>query len=288
MARTALVLGGGGVAGIAWQTGLLHGLAESGLDVTGADRADTIFGTSAGSTVAAQVTSGATLADLYAAQIDPALQIEELRPDVSIEDLNDLLDRGAEHAAGDREEFARYVGRAALAASTPSESDRRAVIGRRLPSHEWPERDLRIVAVDAESGRHRVLDRGSGVRLVDAVAASCAIPGMWPPVTIGVHRYIDGGVRSSENADLAVGFAHVLVLQVGVFAAAEDPVERERTFLSSRGAAVEVLRPDDAGLAAIGPDPTDPAVRQACAEAGYAQGCAVVDRIAEFTSGRTA
>nr|WP_296774351.1 patatin-like phospholipase family protein [Rhodococcus sp. (in: high G+C Gram-positive bacteria)] len=282
MARTALVLGGGGVAGIAWQTGLLHGLGDAGVDVTASSWSDTVLGTSAGATVAAQVTSGITLSELYSRQIDPERQIDEPRPEVSIEELNDVLARATERAAGDRQKFARYVGQAALAATTPPEAERRAVIGHRLPTHEWPERDLGIVAVDAESGRHRVLNRDSGVRLVDAVAASCAIPGMWPPVTIGVHRYIDGGVRSSENADLAVGFAHVLVLQVGVFDAVENPLDRERAYLTSRGASVEVLRPDERSLAAIGPDPTDPRVRAAAAEAGFHQGGAVVEQVRAF------
>lgn len=282
MARTALVLGGGGVAGIAWQTGVLHGLGDAGVDVTASSWSDTVLGTSAGATVAAQVTSGITLSELYSRQIDPERQIDEPRPEVSIEELNDMLARAAERAAGDRQKFARYVGQAALAATTPPEAERRVVIGHRLPAHEWPERDLGIVAVDAESGRHRVLNRDSGVRLVDAVAASCAIPGMWPPVTIGVHRYIDGGVRSSENADLAVGFAHVLVLQVGVFDAVENPLDRERAYLTSRGASVEVLRPDERSLAAIGPDPTDPRVRAAAAEAGFRQGGAVAGEVRAF------
>lgn len=283
MTRTALVLGGGGVAGIAWQTGILYGSAEAGADVTAPDRADMVLGTSAGSTVAAQVTSAATLADLYARQVDPALQIDEPRPETSLDELNAMLDRAGERAEGDRQRFARYVGQAAVAASTPTEAERRAVIGNRLPSHEWPERDLRVVAVDAESGRHRVLDRDSGVRLVDAVAASCAIPGMWPPVTIGVHRYVDGGVRSSENADLAVGFARVLILQVGFLADAVDPLDAERAFLLSRGSAVEIVRPDDASIAAIGPDPTDPAVRAAAAEAGFRQGLRIADAVQQFT-----
>lgn len=284
MTRTALVLGGGGVAGIAWQTGLLHGLSSAGVDVTARDWSDMVLGTSAGSTVAAQVTSGTPLSTLYGRQVTEELQIAEPRPDVSIEELDALLDRAAERAGGDRQKFARYIGAAALAASVPSEAERRAVIANRLPSHEWPERDLRIVAVDAESGRHRVLDRTSGVRLVDAVAASCAIPGMWPPVTIGVHRYVDGGVRSSENADLAVGFAKVLILQVGTFESENDPLEQERNFLSSRGAAVEVVRPDGNSVAAIGPDPTDPAVRSAVADAGRRQGLGLAEKVRGFKS----
>ncbi|OZC55024.1 patatin [Rhodococcus sp. RS1C4] len=282
VSRTALVLGGGGVAGIAWQTGLLHGLAHAGVDVTGPDWSDMLLGTSAGAAVAAQVSSGVSLADLYDRQVRPELQIDEPRPNVSIDSLNELLDAAAERAAGDRQRFARYVGTAALAASTPSEAERRAVIAHRLPSHEWPDRDLRVVAVDAESGRLRVLNRDSGVRLVDAVAASCAIPGMWPPVTIGVHRYIDGGVRSSENADLAVGFAKVLILQVGVVDAGQDPSAAERGRLIAGGSSVEVIRPDADTLSAIGPDPTDPAVRSAAAEAGFRQGSAVSEALRGF------
>ena len=285
MTRTALVLGGGGVAGIAWQTGVLHGLAESGVDVTASAWSDMLLGTSAGAAVAAQVTSGASLSELYSRQVDTKKQIDEPRPDVSIETLNELLERAAERAAGDRQEFARIIGQAARAATTPPESVRRAVIAERLPSHEWPDRDLRLVAVDAESGRHRVLNRDSGVRIVDAVAASCAIPGMWPPVTIGVHRYVDGGVRSSENADLAVGFAKVLVVQVGVFDAGQDPLEVERDQLVGRGSDVLILRPDEDSVAAIGPDPTDPSVRAAAAEAGHRQGLAIAGEVDRFKRG---
>jgi NTE family protein len=282
----AVVLGGGGVAGIAWQTGLLHGLADSGVDVTSPDWSDMLLGTSAGSTVAAQVTSGVSLGDLYARQVDPMLQIEEPRPDVSIDELTALFGSAFEQAAGDAQKLARYIGQAAIAAATVPESERRAVIARRLPSHEWPDRDLRIVAVDAESGRHRVLDRTSGVRLVDAVAASCAIPGMWPPVTIGNHRYVDGGVRSAENADLAIGFAKVLVLQVvGALNDGENPLEVEREHLTARGAFVEIVRPDDDAAEAIGPDPTNPAVRTAASEAGYRQGRRIADAVEKFKLG---
>lgn len=287
MTRTAVVLGGGGVAGIAWQTGVLHGLADAGVDVTSPEWSDMLLGTSAGSTVAAQVTSGVPLGELFARQTDPSLQIEEPRPDVTMEELDALLVRAMEQSAGDRVQFARVVGQLALAAPTVPEPERRTVIGHRLPSHEWPDRDLRVVAVDAETGRHRVLDRTSGVRLVDAIAASCAIPVMWPPVTIGVHRYIDGAVRSSENADLAVGFAKVLVLQVGMLglAGADDSIDREREHLAARGSVVEVVRPDEDALAAIGPNPTDPAVRGASAEAGHQQGLRVADSIRAFKQG---
>ena len=282
MTRRALVLGGGGVAGIAWQTGVLLGLAESGADVTDAEM---LLGTSAGSSVAAQISSGVPLAEFFDRQADEAKQDDEPHADATIDQLVTMLARAAQNSDGSALDTRRRIGTEALAASTITERERRAIVGRRLPSHSWPNRDLRIVTVDALTGRHRVLDRGSGVQLVDAVAASCAIPGMWPPVTIGDHRYVDGGIRASENADLAVGFEKVLVLKVGALDLEDDPFEIERERLIKGGSKVEVIAPDADSTAAIGPDATDIAVRSAAAVAGRAQGSAIAGRIAEFWVG---
>jgi NTE family protein len=106
----------------------------------------------------------------------------------------------------------RRVGAFARAASTVPEAKRRAVIAARLPAADWPQRDLRIPAVDAVTGEVVIFTRDSGVTLVDAVAASCAVPGIWPPATIGDRRYVDGGVRSSTNADLAAGADQILLI----------------------------------------------------------------------------
>lgn len=282
MTRRALVLGGGGVAGIAWQTGVLLGLAESGADVTDAEM---LLGTSAGSSVAAQISSGTALAELFERQADEAKQDHEPHAEATIDELVSMLARAAQNSDGSAIDTRRRIGAEALAASTITERERRAIIERRLPSHSWPRRDLRIVTVDALTGRHRVLDRGSGVQLVDAVAASCAIPGMWPPVTIGDHRYVDGGIRASENADLAVGFEKVLVFRVGALDLEHDPFDIERERLVKGGSKVEVIAPDADSSAAIGPDATDIAVRSAAAVAGRAQGNAIAERIAEFWVG---
>ena len=64
----------------------------------------------------------------------------------------------------------------------------------------------------ADNGEFVAFEKSSGVSLVDAVAASCAVPGVWPPVTINGRRYIDGGMRSAVNADLAAGYERVVVL----------------------------------------------------------------------------
>jgi NTE family protein len=267
----ALVLGGGGIAGIAWITGLLTGLAEAGQDVTGADL---IVGTSAGSTVAAQVGSGLALDQLFRRQTEPALQSREIMAKLDLEqaaaDWAGFMQgvTSAEHAL-------RLVGAYALAADTVSEAERRAVIESRLPSQEWPSRRIQIVAVDAGIGQTKVFDRDSGVSLVDAVAASCAVPGVWPPATIDGHRYVDGGVRSIDNADLAAGYARIVVVSpMGYDSPMPSPMPLHAVVgqLREGGSDVTVISPDQASVAAIGDNALDPATRVPAAEAGRAQG----------------
>jgi len=274
MSGQGLVLGGGGVAGIAWTTGLLTGLAENGQDLTGADL---LVGTSAGSVVAAQVTSGTPLLELFARQYDPARQTPEIPAEIDFEKFAADFG-GAVTGSTSPAEVRRAVGRLALAAETVPEADRRAVIEARLPVHEWPEQRLVIVAVDAETGEPRRFDRASGVSLVDAVAASCAVPGVWPAVTIDGTRYVDGGVRSAENADYATGCTRVTVVSpLGVDAPLpmEKPLLEVLDDLRAAGAEVALITPDEASVAAIGENPLDPATRTPAAEAGRAQGAAL-------------
>jgi NTE family protein len=154
------------------------------------------------------------------------------------------------------------------------EAERRAIIETRLPVHMWPEPRLLIVAVDTETGEEYIMDRTSGVSLVDAVSASCAVPGIWPPVTIAGHRYMDGGVRSATNADLAHGSDRILIL---------NPLGANANFLGAgldsavaalerEGSQVLVIAPDAASTTAIGLNPLDPATRQPSALAGRLQG----------------
>ena len=269
----ALVLGGGGVAGIAWMTGLLAGLAQAGDDLT---EADLLIGTSAGATVAAQVGSGLALEQLFARQTEPALQSAELVAEL---DLTELGARIAGYLAGatTQEQILRQIGAYALAAQTVPESARRAVIESRLPTHDWPGRRLQLTAVDAETGELRVFDAESGVSLIDAVAASCAVPGIWPPVRIGGRRYVDGGVRSSDNADLAAGFARVTVISpLGLDSPLPSPLPLREVVaqLRAAGSHVTVIAPDPASAAAIGANPLDPGTRAPAARAGLAQGAA--------------
>jgi NTE family protein len=267
----ALVLGGGGVAGIAWMTGVLAGLTDAGQDVTGAD---VIIGTSAGATVAAQIGSGLPLDELFARQTDPALQAKEIPVELNLDKL--AADWAGMMAgvtsAGDA---LRRVGAYALAAPTVPEAERLAVIESRLPSHEWPSRRIVLVAVEAETGEAVEFDGESGASLVDAVAASCAVPGIWPPVTIDGRRYIDGGVRSSDNADLAGGSERIVVISpLGYDSPIASPMPLREAVgqLRARGAEVIVIAPDQASLSAMGANPLDPSTRAPAAEAGRAQG----------------
>jgi len=267
----ALVLGGGGVAGIAWITGLLAGLAEAGQDVTGADA---VIGTSAGANVAAQRGSGLSLAELFARQVDPALQSRELMAVIDWEEYAADLQPYLAGASTQAEQL-RNFGRFALDADTVPEPERLAVIESRLPSRDWPVTPTRLTAVDCLSGELTVFDAASGVSLVDAVAASSAVPGIWPPVTIEGRRYMDGGVRSADNADLAAGAARIIVISpLGLDSPLPTPLPLRAvlTALKDGGATVTVISPDEASAAAIGTNALDPAVRGPAAAAGRVQG----------------
>ena len=264
----ALVLGGGGVTGIAWEIGLLFGLAELGVDLS---TADFVVGTSAGAVVAVQLSSAVPIDQLYAEQ--QAQATTELRGRLGLGGIARFTVAGAW-----RGESARaWLGRAALRARSVSEADRLAVLEQRLPSRDWPARPLRLIAVDASTGATAVFGPGSGVSLLDAVAASCAVPTVWAPVTIGDRRYIDGGARSVANADLATGCDRLVVLTPR--AAAVRRVDRPDVQAASLGVPYAVAAPDRAARAAMGRDPMNPAHRAAAARAGRAQAARVADRI---------
>ena len=200
----ALVLGGGGVTGVAWELGLLAGLAAAGVDLRAAD---VVIGTSAGASAGAQLTSGRPVEELYERQLaGPGSEIPAKLGAGSILRFAAVLVRHR----GDPQAGRAHLGRLALEAETAPEAERRAVIAGRLPSHDWPAQRLLVTAVDAATGEFRAFGADDGVPLVDAVAASCAVPLVWPPMTV-THddgrrrRYVDGGIRSSVNADLATG-----------------------------------------------------------------------------------
>ncbi|MFV2011894.1 MULTISPECIES: patatin-like phospholipase family protein [unclassified Micromonospora] len=265
----ALVLGSGGVTGVAWQLGVLSGLARAGVELGGADL---VIGTSAGAVVGAQLCSGADPARLYAGQLVPG----ESSPDRMGPGAVACLLWSAVAARDARRARAR-IGRYAVSAVGAGRS-RRPVFEEALPSWSWPRRRLWVTAVDADSGDFVVFGGpGRGADLVDAVSASCAVPGVWPPVRIGGRRFVDGGMRSATNADLAAGFSSVVVLAPISWGLGHlRPVSRQVAALS---ADVVVVSPDRWARRAIGRRLLDPARRPGAARAGYRQGLLVAGRV---------
>jgi len=168
----------------------------------------------------------------------------------------------------------------------PGAGQRRAMVAARLPRPEWPDRPMIVVAVNAHTGELAAFDRDSGADLVDAVTASTALPGLVPTVSINGVRYIDGGVRSPDNADLASGYAHVVVLSPlggrsgtppegqfeGLRRLPGTDLASQVEALRKQGSHVEVITPDADSRAAMGTNLTDPATRIPSARAGLAQG----------------
>jgi NTE family protein len=281
VARSGLVLAGGGLAGIAWETGILRGIADTAPDV--ARRlldADVLLGTSAGSTVAAQIGSGKPIDELFGRQVADAPY--ELDSGVDVDDIVELFIGAMSDPDATEQQKLRNIGATALAAHTVAEPVRREVIVHRLPSHDWPTRVLRVTAIDVATGELVIFDKDSGVELIDAVAASCAVPGAWPPVTIGARRYMDGGVGSTVNMAAAQDCDSVVVLvPSGEFTPSPfgDGIAAE---VAAFPGATLTIHADDASLAAFGRNPLDPACRVPSAEAGREQGRAVAGAVAEF------
>ena len=289
--KRALVLGGGGSTGNAWLIGVVAGLFEAGLDV---NEADLVIGTSAGSTAAAQITA-ATPTELLAATLAAAPQQRtgpagSDRGRVPSRPVVDHLERTSKiiASAADAADMRRRMGAAAIdmdAASDGSwQAQWRATVAARLPSQRWPQRTVLITAVDADTGEPVVFDRRSGVDLVDAVAASCA-SGL--PYRIGDRRYIDGGYRRNENADLAAGYERVLVLSP-FGGKTRMPLEwgmqliAQVDELRASGSRVETIFPDSDSEHMFGANAMDPSLRPPAAQAGDNQGRALAEQLIEF------
>ncbi|MCY7413536.1 MAG: patatin-like phospholipase family protein [Salinibacterium sp.] len=264
------VFGGGGIAGIAWEVGLVAGLADEGVHVASES---TIIGTSAGAVVGAQLCSGMSPADLYERQLTAQY---ESSAKIALPDLLRLAQ--AQMLARTPEQAAQRIGR--MAARAPNASgDRRRRVADRLPSHEWSSRDLRVTAVDTETGALRVFTRDDGVGLVDAVAASCAVPFSSLPVEIEGRRYMDGGMRSTVNLDLAPGSGPVIALAPSTAALGSwARVSTQRAALGDR--VVEVVRPDSESRRVQGADVMDNSVVPALLAAAREQGRVEASRVA--------
>lgn len=283
--RVGVVLGAGGVVGGAWLAGALAAIsAETGWEP---GRADVIIGTSAGAVMASLLASGMPASRLVprAPAPDRDWPLRELATAEYRGFLPAALPRPgsvalALSAIGARGHWARSV--PVLAALSPrgsastvaiSGSVRRELAGRRWPDHPacW------IVATEYRTGRRAIFGRDRTGDIATAVAASCAIPGYFRPVTIDGREYVDGGVPSPTNADLALSRDLDLVLclnplgrrlhgrargAAAVFEAlvrelACRQLEAEAAQLAAAGVAVEILSPSRDELELMSSDPMD-------------------------------
>lgn len=275
------MLAGGGLAGIAWETGILQGIADEAPDAArGLLASDVLLGTSAGSTVAAQLGSGTAIADLFAAQTGG--ESYELDPGIDVDEITESFVTAMSTPGASVQERLRRLGAIAAAADTVAEPVRRAVIAHRLPSHDWPDRVLRVTAVDVATGELLVIDRHSGIPLVDAVAASCAVPGVWPPVTVGTRRLMDGGVGSLVNTAAAADCDAMVVLVPSSETAPSPFGAGAAAEIASLQCQVLPVFADEFSVTAFGPNPLDPACRIPSARAGREQGRREAARVAAF------
>jgi NTE family protein len=275
--KRALVLGGGGVVGVAWETALIQGLREGGVDV---GEADVVVGTSAGSMVGTRVAAGhdLDLAEPRDAERD-SIEIPLPEGGFDMDQMNQVfaLWSGAEEMT---DALCAEIGALARSSRTASQDAWVASTGGSLGVHDWPETELRICAVDVDTGEFVVHTRRSGAPLHRAIASSCAIPSMFPPIEISERHYMDGGVRSGTSADVVLDAAIDVALVIApicaataVFGAlAERSMNAEAEQLRAGGARVCCVIPGEHEVAAFGPSLMDPARVAASAEAGYARG----------------
>ncbi|HUF32873.1 MAG TPA: patatin-like phospholipase family protein [Acidimicrobiales bacterium] len=283
-----LVLGGGGVVGVAWEVGVLAGLADAlGWDPDGAR---TIVGTSAGSVIGANLRHGRSIDDLVAEQRagglrlaggepgDPAAALEVFRRWAGVE----LMDPPT----------ARAVGELAMSASATDEAVMLDGFRKILPAANWPEGDLRVTGVSVGTGERVVWTAASGVELAAAVTASCAVPGLFPPITVGDDRYVDGGLWSGSNADVVAGdrlgaalfIGPMGVGTTGLAAQSARALAREVDVLTLDGTALHVLEPGERFVAAA-MQLMDATRRVEALEIGLAEGTDAADRLRPVLAG---
>lgn len=247
-------------------------MAEAGVDVRDAD---VLIGTSAGARVALQLASGTPLEEVYARQTGAAPQIGRQAGAVDWGRVQREVAQ-AKELGGTRAEILQRIGALALTIGGP---DRRALVASQLPMDHWPERTVRLIALNAETGERRAFDRESGIELVDAVMATTAFFGM-APVWFEGQPYIDGGFYSSDNTDLAAGCgrALVLALRAPAWAMKLVSVEEGVAELRASGTEVDLIQPDEEAMEAIeaAGSPMNPAVFAPVTRAGRAQGLRVV------------
>ncbi len=292
----ALVLGGGGPVGVAWEFGLAAGLEQEGVRLVDADL---FVGTSAGSIVGAMLALGRPTAELLATQHVISNEPPPRGTTDGAFDLAPLMQQFIKLYTSDAppQQLRAGIGRFAVDASVAMTEEEWLATFRTsevMALGDWPMKPYICTAVDAETGEFVTWSKDSNVPLVRAIASSCCVPGILPPVTINGRRYIDGGMKSATNAELAAGHDRVIVVSVtagmeraanafpAIAARFKKRMDDELGAITSKGGAVEMVIPDDESHAAFGTNLMDFSRRGEIADAGFRQGKLEAARLRDF------
>jgi NTE family protein len=276
----ALILGGGGSVGTAWQTGLIAGWNREGIVLTDADQ---ISGTSAGAAVGVQVALGHNL-DAQLKRYQVARERFEAGGQTAVmsfdpeqqQRVSDLFDAGHKNGRTDRAVRERICAAAVAAKTEPEEDFLRTF--KYLIGQPWPANYV-CTTVNVDTAEFEPLSAATGGDLNRGVAAAIAVPGAYPPVTVGKHRYIDGGCLSPTFLDLGVGFDRVLFVQMTEVPDGEEAAVRDS------GAELLILKPDADSVESFGGNLMNPAAAFGAADTGLAQGLRTAAQIKDFWLG---
>ncbi|MEU7872904.1 patatin-like phospholipase family protein [Dactylosporangium sp. NPDC049140] len=247
----AVVLGGGGTVGVAWQTGLLTGLREAGIDLAGASA---IMGTSAGALVGALLASGRDVTDALAVLAAVGQKVDFKSLTAGSESFLDAS-RQAAHA-DDPQQALRAIGAAAQQATTALTEDDYLGLLDTFDGAAWPA-GFRCTAINTDTGELVVWDEASGVPLLHAVAASCVVPMLFPTVTIDGARYMDGGILSHLNATATPPSDVLVVLSCLPIGSPGGAVDTTRSASTIRANAEVARLRKTTRLVAVEPDFSD-------------------------------
>ena len=255
----ALVLGGGGPLGVVWQAEMLKGWAEA-WRVSHPENPDPlepfiegrIIGTSAGAIVGSWLAVHGSLTELVKRQTEPLDPYIAKTPNLLPFLLAYLKARLFSRSV---EGFRRSMGRSSLRIAVPGEEQWVDLVRRSFtPQGPWPaHRDFLVTVVDAQSAELHAWGPAAGVPLAVAVAASCSMPCTYPLVHHNGRAWMDGGIGSSTNADLARGCRKVVILDpLGQSVVASSQIGQEQQLLRAAGSTTALFQPSAAVKGSIG------------------------------------
>ena len=285
MTKRALAMGGGGTLGVAWETGLLAGLEGEGVSF---GNADLILGTSAGSIVGSTIARGVSAHMMAEMQMAAARQAAR-SPAASgpAPDLSKVMAffMRMPETGEPPVELRREIGEVSRTSQTIPEAQMLAQFATMGVSGAWPKK-FACTAVDATSGEFKVWYEEDRVDFARAIASSCSVPGIFPPITINDRLWMDGGMRSGTNVDVAAGHERVLAVVVIPMALADERmkarVSAESEVVTKAGGRFDMISPDAVTQEAFGPNLMDGTRRIQLIEQGMRQGKAEAARIKAF------